>query len=641
MSFFEFPHTRTYDSDLGWLIKAVRKLQQAGVEAGGIVQLDRVSEITEDLSAGTICIMNGFYEKYDCPPFILTISETEGIGWKIADGKYAVVADPDIDAYTLGFLPSNPNPDIINANAGKIRSISFLSGDYTITKSIQIPDAGLILHGNGAVFGGNVIPFTRIPSATGEKQHYVNRIEIEGFTFDAGAIRGAYPHRNTTLGGYLRAFSLAADPFKESSATVRNCDFRNIRGLPFTLTGYRQVRLENITTYKTLDIGIVNCEKVIATGVVTKFSADNGLSISRMCKNVTVDGCQFHQSEGSGLWLAGYEIDQSSGATLTASGRFDQQFSVITVTSDTANALPYDYAGYVLRMTDGNGNVINLKMIECEGNRAEGYLYEAVPAFDGSNIASWAMSPNNGVMSCTVSDTIIDGFVQYGINATETVHDIQIDNVMIRHSAADDSEIHTRGYILEGSNRLRCDSAIFAIGDLVHLQDTSNSLDFYATVTAIQDQAIYTLSAVAPSDYIAAPCYLAHKNSAFGRALVANVASDPNGVPTSIRIYDTSISDTDHGIYLSRTGYGCAGSVILDGCEIDVPDSIGADASAAGLSPMTLLIVSDCRFDSMAVALQQTDAPDVYLYGCVYGSYEVTNNGSAVTVNTAANFIRP
>ena len=26
MSFFEFPHTRTYDSDLGWLIKEMRKI---------------------------------------------------------------------------------------------------------------------------------------------------------------------------------------------------------------------------------------------------------------------------------------------------------------------------------------------------------------------------------------------------------------------------------------------------------------------------------------------------------------------------------------------------------------------------------------------------------------------------------------
>ena len=26
MSFFEFPHTRTYDSDLGWLIKKMEEL---------------------------------------------------------------------------------------------------------------------------------------------------------------------------------------------------------------------------------------------------------------------------------------------------------------------------------------------------------------------------------------------------------------------------------------------------------------------------------------------------------------------------------------------------------------------------------------------------------------------------------------
>lgn len=28
MSFFEFPHTRTYDSDLGWLIKTVKSLTE-------------------------------------------------------------------------------------------------------------------------------------------------------------------------------------------------------------------------------------------------------------------------------------------------------------------------------------------------------------------------------------------------------------------------------------------------------------------------------------------------------------------------------------------------------------------------------------------------------------------------------------
>ena len=26
MSYFEFPHTRTYDSDLGWLIKSMEEL---------------------------------------------------------------------------------------------------------------------------------------------------------------------------------------------------------------------------------------------------------------------------------------------------------------------------------------------------------------------------------------------------------------------------------------------------------------------------------------------------------------------------------------------------------------------------------------------------------------------------------------
>lgn len=29
MSFFEFPHTRTYDSDLGWIIKTIKSLGEA------------------------------------------------------------------------------------------------------------------------------------------------------------------------------------------------------------------------------------------------------------------------------------------------------------------------------------------------------------------------------------------------------------------------------------------------------------------------------------------------------------------------------------------------------------------------------------------------------------------------------------
>lgn len=35
MSYFEFPHTRTYDSDLGWLIKTVKKLTELVTDLEG------------------------------------------------------------------------------------------------------------------------------------------------------------------------------------------------------------------------------------------------------------------------------------------------------------------------------------------------------------------------------------------------------------------------------------------------------------------------------------------------------------------------------------------------------------------------------------------------------------------------------
>ena len=57
MSFFEFPHTRTYDNDLGWLIRnvksaedAVKKLEEFMADSQDA--FDQLNKLLDDIAAG-------------------------------------------------------------------------------------------------------------------------------------------------------------------------------------------------------------------------------------------------------------------------------------------------------------------------------------------------------------------------------------------------------------------------------------------------------------------------------------------------------------------------------------------------------------------------------------------------------------
>ena len=73
MSFFEFPHTRTYDSDLGWLIKTVTQMINVVEElkdqsAEYQTMYDEIKAIYDkmvagELSDGMIASLNKWFEK--------------------------------------------------------------------------------------------------------------------------------------------------------------------------------------------------------------------------------------------------------------------------------------------------------------------------------------------------------------------------------------------------------------------------------------------------------------------------------------------------------------------------------------------------------------------------------------------------
>ena len=61
MSYFEFPHTRTYDSDLGWLIKTVKKLTEL-VDALDDWKIEHEAEY-EQLKALYDAVISGNFPK--------------------------------------------------------------------------------------------------------------------------------------------------------------------------------------------------------------------------------------------------------------------------------------------------------------------------------------------------------------------------------------------------------------------------------------------------------------------------------------------------------------------------------------------------------------------------------------------------
>lgn len=79
MSFFEFPHTRTYDSDLAWLIKQVKSNQEA-IQALENWKASVTADI-DDLSSVIDAIRRG-----ELPEDI-----AEGIRQWIADNFYDIV----------------------------------------------------------------------------------------------------------------------------------------------------------------------------------------------------------------------------------------------------------------------------------------------------------------------------------------------------------------------------------------------------------------------------------------------------------------------------------------------------------------------------------------------------------------------
>lgn len=129
MSYFEFPHTRTYDSDLGWLIKTVKKLVECCNEMTDWKdthenQYKELKQLYDDLMSGRFpeSIKNAFesWMKENAIDLVGELVKTVFFG--LTD-----------EGYFVAYIPESWN-DIIFSTSGWDEYISTIDYGHLILK---------------------------------------------------------------------------------------------------------------------------------------------------------------------------------------------------------------------------------------------------------------------------------------------------------------------------------------------------------------------------------------------------------------------------------------------------------------------------------------------------------------------------
>ena len=102
MSFYEFPHTRTYDSDLGWLIKTVKDLltccdEMQDWKATHEAEYEQLKALYDAVMSGHFpdSIVNAFKRWMNLNAIDLVGSMIKNVWFGLTDSGYFVAYIPD------------------------------------------------------------------------------------------------------------------------------------------------------------------------------------------------------------------------------------------------------------------------------------------------------------------------------------------------------------------------------------------------------------------------------------------------------------------------------------------------------------------------------------------------------------------
>lgn len=536
--------------------------------------------------------------------------------------------DGVVSPQMFGALADGINDDApaITAALASGKEVFCPPGTYYFGTSARIPVNGVLRLRAAlgtAVFKGakGLALFTR--TLGGSPVNYVHGVDLEGIIFDGGHVRNLRPYKDyqNDVYGFESAFGLEAsqaDPL--SFCYIHNCLFKNTASLPFAVAHFADVKVSQTTFFKTKDPGLRYCKKVVVTDCISEWSADNGFSVSRGNKNVTVTGNVIKDCTSDGIFVSGWNTSGPTTTSITVTGSSYSTGSTVTVVS-SANTFVASDQDTLMNVRDGSGNYGIMKVIQYQSvNQVQAVVLQPIPAAIQAVATNlWALSPHNGPEVFTVTGNTVIGANGFGVSALKASGKGTIaGNTIVRTGVVVDSEKVTKGSIALGSTSLTVlDASDFTVGGGVIL-DPKNSLQpyFVARITAIAGN-VLTLAQAAPQPYgleDARQCFLANTGVAIG-AGGNNVAW--NRYANEILIDANNCIDyRSAAIHLNPYDEGSVRNITVTNNVMDCPSGISVTSvdihilESAGMQSSNLVISRNTSFNSAArmILLQQRGA---------------------------------
>lgn len=239
---------------------------------------------------------------------------------------------------------------------------------YQFTRPVHIGQCeGLVVSG----LGGNVTTIRSAANGLGSafrltpgEAGRVSRLSFRNLGFDGGIANAdtltneqglprvsrderefSPAHLVTAI--YIQGDRAPQDGTDVSLASVTDVEVSDVRihgtrGLPLVLSGINGTTIvENSTVAWCMDIGFTFCESVVFSRNIVRWSADNGVSISRGTQNVTCVGNNIEGSFYNGIWVAGFQRTAARGgpAFAAAAGADNALISSNSVTLSGWNGI--------------------------------------------------------------------------------------------------------------------------------------------------------------------------------------------------------------------------------------------------------------------------------------------------------------
>lgn len=458
-------------------------------------------------------------------------------------------------------------------------------GRYYFAKAVVPPAGGdLTLHGEGRpviVAAKGVIAFTT-------KQDYpfgfVRRVNVSGIIFDGERVRRTFPYMESAgdVYGMFTALQLAAAPGDTlSSLVVTDCEFRNMASLPVLIDRFQRVSVQGCVFDRTRDPGFRFCNNLVYSGNTTRFGSDNGVSVSRGCRNVTVTGNIMQDCEAAGIWLSGFDVP-ISGRTMTIAGASYGTGAAVNIAVSGSPFFRQQHLSNMFTVTDANGiyGVVAVKSITGANTVTGAVLVDIPPSLQGSPASTFQEGPENGVENFTVTGNVIIGGYIAGVHAIEAPQLGTIGNNVIKRSGyLGDSEVSTKGSVFAGTDALTVlDGSLFSVGDVLLLQPDSSLFDeAIVTVKAINSNVILLKSVVSRSlvDVEVRLCRL-HPSSGYG-IFIAGQATGIKSYAENIGVTANIIDETlRYGVVIGTNGIYPARNITISGNRFSQRDNPAA-----------------------------------------------------------------